>query len=74
MVGVEGFEPRNQGLGKLLPILTGFENFTLYYIPQQLTSSPIPVLVLDLTRFEQRPATVLLQSSWPLLLTLELLP
>jgi hypothetical protein len=61
MVGLEGFEPPTHGLGNLGPLLIGLENFQLYYIPQQVTNFAIPGYVLDLTRFEQRPTTVLLQ-------------
>jgi hypothetical protein len=55
---------RGRGLGnrKLRPVLTGLENFLLYYIPQQVTNSPILVSVLVLIQFEQRPTTVLLQA------------
>ena len=62
MAGLEGFEPPTHGLGKLFPLLNGLENFLLYYIPQQLTNSPILACVLDLTRFEHSPGTVLLHS------------
>ena len=62
VVGLEGFEPPTQGLGNLVPLLSGFENFILYYIRQRVTNPMILGRVLVLTRFEQITTTVLLQS------------
>jgi hypothetical protein len=62
VVGLEGFEPPTHGLGNLVPLLSGFENFILYYIRQRVTNPMILGRVLVLTRFEQITTTVLLQS------------
>jgi hypothetical protein len=59
--GLGGFEPPTYGLGNLVPLLNGYENFLLYYIRQQVTNLMILGRVLVLTRFEQRTTTVLLQ-------------
>ncbi len=61
MVGLGRFELPTHGLGNLETVLNGFENSLLYYIRQQVTNSMILGSVLDLTRFEQRTTTVLLQ-------------
>jgi hypothetical protein len=54
---------QGEGFGRRGPVLTGLENFLIYYIPQRVTNSPSLGRVLFLTRFEQRPTTVLLQQS-----------
>lgn len=62
MVGLKGTEPPISGLRKPWSLLNRLVSFRLYYIPQQVTNSTVLARVLDLTRFEHRPTTVLLQS------------
>jgi hypothetical protein len=63
VVGLEGFEPPTHRLGNLVPLLSSFENFILYYIRQPVTNLMILGRVLVLTRFERITATDLLQAS-----------
>jgi hypothetical protein len=41
MVGLGRFELPTYGLGNLVPVLNGFENFVRYYLRQQVTNSSI---------------------------------
>ena len=59
MVGLQGFELPTHGLGNLVPLLSSFENFLLYYIRQQVTNAMILGRALVLTGFEQKTTTVL---------------
>jgi hypothetical protein len=61
MVGLGRFELPTHGLGNLGTLLRGYENFGLYYIPQPDTTGASLGSIPDLTRFEPKPTTVLLQ-------------